>query len=188
MIPVVRVKFVEGRIFWLAFWFVSALVVISDIMAPLLLPSDTVHFHTESLSDDPPVRGLCALPYHLGSFSCHQYYDRSFSLNGNQLPVCVRCFAIHLGYLFALSAAVAFKPRGGFFPSLGVFLPCRFRSPVAIFAFGVVLIVPMAIDGSLQLVTTYSSAVPQRLITGFLYGIAFAGMQIGLHSHTMQKI
>ena len=39
---------------------------------------------------------------------------------------------------------------------------------------------PMVLDGGLQLVTAYVSATPQRVVTGFLYGIGQAGIVIGI--------
>jgi len=79
----------------------------------------------------------------------------------------------------AFAAAVLVKPPSGFFGSLAGFLPRRMRSPFAILAVGLVLMLPMVLDGGLQLVSAYSSGALQRVVTGVLYGIGQAGLVIG---------
>lgn len=46
-----------------------------------------------------------AFMYVLGSRICHQIAERSFHLDGAQLPVCARCFGIYVG--FAAGALLA---------------------------------------------------------------------------------
>jgi uncharacterized membrane protein len=43
--------------------------------------------------------------YHAGSLVCHQRPERSFHLDGAQLPVCARCFGLYLAGAFGLSVA-----------------------------------------------------------------------------------
>ena len=63
-----------------------------------------------------PVR-LAAFLYMFGSVICHQLPDRSFHLDGAQLPVCARCFGLYagaaLGALGGLTEVVGrgFTPR-----------------------------------------------------------------------------
>ena len=102
-------------------------------------------------------------PYAFGALVCHQRPDRSFSLAGNQLPVCERCLAIELGMAAAFALAVLVVPRGGFVASLSAFLPERLRSTAGVLAVGLLLMLPMVLDGGLQLVTAYVSATPQRV-------------------------
>jgi uncharacterized membrane protein len=118
-------------------------------------------------------------PYAFGALVCHQRPDRSFSLAGNQLPVCERCLAIELGMAAACAGAVLVAPHWGFFASFSAFLPVRLRSTAGALAVGLLLMLPMVLDGGLQLVTVYVSATPQRVLTGFLYGIGQAGILIG---------
>jgi uncharacterized membrane protein len=80
----------------------------------------------------------------------------------------------------AFVAAIFVRPPGGFFRSIGAFMPPPLRSPIAIITVGLVLLLPMVFDGGLQIVSTYNSAIAQRLVTGFLYGIGQAGIVIGL--------
>ena len=44
-----------------------------------------------------PVAGVV---YAAGSFICHQLPERSFHLQGAQLPVCARCFGLYCGGAF----------------------------------------------------------------------------------------
>ncbi len=48
--------------------------------------------------------GLTDVAYLLGDFLCHQMEDRSFIINGSQMPVCVRDFGLLTG--FSIGAAV----------------------------------------------------------------------------------
>jgi uncharacterized membrane protein len=48
---------------------------------------------------------LAAFLYMFGSVICHQLPDRSFHLDGAQLPVCARCFGIYAGGAVAALAA-----------------------------------------------------------------------------------
>ncbi|HTM04385.1 MAG TPA: DUF2085 domain-containing protein [Vicinamibacterales bacterium] len=50
----------------------------------------------------PPVS---AALYLSGSFICHQRPERSFHLDGAQLPVCARCLGIYAGAAFGAMAA-----------------------------------------------------------------------------------
>lgn len=51
--------------------------------------------------------------YTAGSFICHQIPERSFHLDGIQLPVCARCFGLYGGGALGsvIGAISAFRPR-----------------------------------------------------------------------------
>jgi uncharacterized membrane protein len=40
-------------------------------------------------------RWMTAIVYHAGSLICHQRPERSFHIDGVQLPVCARCFGLY---------------------------------------------------------------------------------------------
>ena len=163
------------RAIWVLLLLASLAVVLPQVAVSLVLPPGTVHAPvTPSLGE--PV----TWPYAFGALVCHQLPDRSFTIAGNQFPVCERCLAVELGMVAALAAAVLVAPRGGFVTALSAFLPGRLRSRAGVLAFGVALMLPMVLDGGLELATAYVSATPQRLLTGFLYGIGQAGVVIGL--------
>lgn len=86
-------------------------------------------------------------------WGCHQLPERSFFLNGYQFPVCARCTGIIIGYLISFIYAILCSP-------LSVYLE-------------IFLIIPMSIDGLLQLLTKYTSNNFKRFITGLLAGFGF---------------
>lgn len=163
------------RTIWIGVLLLSLFVVIPQILVPLALPADTVRLPMLTSLGQPAT-----WPYAFGALVCHQWPDRSFAFAGNQLPVCERCLAVEFGMVAAFGAAVVVKPPSGFFPSLAAFLPRRMRSQFAVLGVGLVLMFPMVVDGGLQLMSAYVSGTPQRVTTGFLYGIGQAGLVIGL--------
>ena len=94
-------------------------------------------------------------------FGCHARPERSFFFRGKQFPICARC----TGELIGMLAGI----------------------PIAIFAgypdFPVVILmmIPMVLDGFLQLLTTYESGNIRRLLTGMLFGVAFIFCFIYFH-------
>lgn len=86
-------------------------------------------------------------------WGCHQLPDRSFFYKGYQIPVCARCTGIIIGYFISIIYAILFH---------------QLKITTSI-----VLIMFMAIDGTLQLLTAYSSTNTKRLITGMLAGFGF---------------
>jgi uncharacterized membrane protein len=159
---------------WILLFVAALVVILPQFVIPFALPAGMVHTPVPASFGEPTT-----WPYAFGALVCHQRPDRSFSLAGNQLPVCERCLAIELGMAAAFALAVLVAPRGGFVASLSAFLPERLRSTAGVLAVGLLLMLPMVLDGGLQLVTTYVSATPQRVLTGFLYGIGQAGIVIG---------
>jgi uncharacterized membrane protein len=121
-----------------------------------------------------------AFVYGFGDVNCHQKYERSWSINGNQMPVCTRDIGIFAGIAFA---AFLFSRRGAnrwtirdtilsVFPDERVewcYLPDR-RFMVA-FGGIALLLVPTALDGGIQAITDYESTNLKRLVTGFPMGI-----------------
>ncbi|MDP7002524.1 MAG: DUF2085 domain-containing protein [Candidatus Thalassarchaeaceae archaeon] len=122
-----------------------------------------------------------AVAYGLGDLNCHQKHQRSWEINGNQMPVCSRDIGILLG--FAIGCAVfgfrglnRWTVRDSF---LSVF-PDDWLVPIylkdfrlmAVFAILGVGLTPMAIDGFTQLfLDSYESTNPTRVITGFVAGL-----------------
>ena len=56
---------------------------------------------------------------------------------------------------------------------LGFLISCFFRMPPLWLCFAVM--VPMLLDGFIQLLTRYESTNPRRLVTGLLFGYGLAG-------------
>ncbi len=133
--------------------------------APCLADEGTIGFgddgmvggneHEQAIEeiDQPLARAI----YSAGDVYCHQKEVRSLSLNGNQMPVCARDIGVFTGMII-----------GGLFAAV-----YRGRFSVPVFA---ALILPMALDGGIQMVTSYESINTIRLITGYLGGFAVAWM------------
>ncbi len=129
--------------------------------APMIVPSGTL----TDLSGSVSVRDntelfdqLSPLPravYKAGDVECHQLANRSFFINENQMPFCARDVGLFVG-LAAASGVATFV---------------RYKiNPLFVLAG----LVPIGIDGGLQLVTSYESNNALRLATGLLAGVVLA--------------
>ncbi|WP_459500503.1 DUF2085 domain-containing protein [Bacillus sp. C1] len=84
-------------------------------------------------------------------FGCHQNKNRSFHYHNHYFPLCARCTGELIG-LF-----------------LGIALYFYFQFPYFIYILGMI---PLVIDGGLQLLTSYQSNNSKRVITGSVFGIS----------------
>ncbi|MDU8967475.1 MAG: DUF2085 domain-containing protein [Clostridium sp.] len=89
----------------------------------------------------------------IGGYTCHQMHERSFSYKGYQFPVCARCTGILVGQIIGLICIVL-----------------DFRINLL---WSLVLIIPMAIDGLIQLMKIIKSNNIRRFVTGFMAGIGY---------------
>lgn len=90
-------------------------------------------------------------------FGCHCRSDRSFYYHGKKFPICARCTGELIGIIFAFIT--------NFFFNLSVSI-C------------ICLMIPMLVDGFLQLKTAYESTNFRRVITGFLFGYSLCALFI----------
>ena len=125
-----------------------------------------------------------AFVYGFGDLNCHQKHERSWDINGNQMPVCTRDIGIFLG-LFA--GALLFGWRGlnrwtirdsflSVFPDDAlepIYLADR-RMLAMLVVIGIGL-GPMAVDGFTQMLTDYESNNPLRILTGIAAGVGLGG-------------
>lgn len=92
-------------------------------------------------------------------FGCHCRDDRSFHYMRDgrmcKAPICARC----TGELFGLLLGIVWTFFG---------LP-DWRLLAA-------LMIPMILDGTIQLFTSYESTNPRRFVTGFLFGFGLWGV------------
>ena len=92
--------------------------------------------------------------FYLGfSDSCHQQDVRSFHLNGTKLAVCSRCFGIYFGLILA-SIFYPFIHEKNLHPRILI-----------------IFLMPLALDGTTQLLGFRQSNNTLRFITGLLFGI-----------------
>lgn len=134
--------------------------VILLFLSPLLIAPNTIYLgnngkvsvmDNESYINSHIHNPIFRAVYLVGDFMCHQHADRSFFINGNQMPFCARCTGIFLGMAFGAFVGSFFRVRIG----LGLYI---------------LIILPMGIDGVLQLLTPYESTNLIRIITGMLVG------------------
>lgn len=85
-------------------------------------------------------------------FGCHCKKERSFHYKGKAFPICARCTGELVGMIFSLF--FSFFQR----PSVLVCILCM---------------IPMVIDGFVQMLTQYESNNRRRFITGCLFGYGF---------------
>jgi uncharacterized membrane protein len=106
--------------------------------------------------DRPPIvhlpRALRTRP--AAWLGCHGIPDRCLTLGAWRSPICARCVGLLAGYPVAVAALFALGP------------PTPTRALV-----GALLLLPAAIDGGLQALTSYRSATARRLATGVLAGL-----------------
>ncbi|MBC7107584.1 MAG: DUF2085 domain-containing protein [Methanomassiliicoccales archaeon] len=148
---------IETAVFILfSIWFLVILT------SPFLVPSDTVNDlsgFVGQIDNAEIVERMNPLPriiYTIGDIYCHQKSDRSYFINGNQMPFCARDFGIFAGLTLGMLIAL---------------LAPKIRINAITF---VLMFIPLVIDGALQLLTSYESTNPLRLFTGILAGIAVA--------------
>ena len=129
--------------------------------APLLVPAGTLTDLSGSVSvrDNTELfEGLSPLPraiYRAGDAECHQIANRSFFINDNQMPFCARDVGLFVG-LAAASGVATFV---------------RYKiNPLFVLAG----LVPIGVDGGVQLVTSYESNNFLRVATGLLAGVVLA--------------
>lgn len=84
----------------------SAVMLAGILVSPFLAPSGAFLFDggTPGLIDGWwRGHGAAGIPYAIGDVICHQELERSFVLNGSQLPVCMRDTGIVAGVLLGLA-------------------------------------------------------------------------------------
>lgn len=131
------------------------------VLSPFLVPSNTLNDLSGVVGgheNENQFRNLGPVPhavYWLGDAECHQLASRSFFLNGNQMPFCARDLGLFLGLMVGFLAATF----------------VRWKIPPLFVLLG---LVPIAIDGGLQQVTTYESNNLLRVATGLVAGLVLA--------------
>ncbi len=138
-----------------AAWFV--LVVAAAFMVPHGMFTDlsgTTGTHdNEDLFDQ--VHPLPHAIYWIGDGECHQLANRSYFLNGNQMPFCARDVGLFAG------VAIGF--------GVVTFMLIKINP-----LFALAGIAPLGVDGTVQMFTDYESTNILRLATGLVAGAACA--------------
>jgi uncharacterized membrane protein len=103
--------------------------------------------------------------YDYFSQECHQLAERSFFINGRPMPLCSRCTGIAIG---CLAGQLSYYLLKDFYFNT-IYAEYNVLPAIVIILLGML---PLVIDGSLQVFTDYKSNNPLRLGTGILFGIS----------------
>tara|TARA_Y100001970_G_scaffold292678_1_gene435132 strand:- start:61508 stop:62287 length:780 start_codon:yes stop_codon:yes gene_type:complete len=126
--------------------------------------------------DMNPISGMI---YAIGDLNCHQKWERSWEVNGNQMAVCTRDVGILFGFtifclLWRFRGLNRWTVRDTFLSILPdnkiekyYYNDKRMLVMITILTIG---LLPMAVDGFTQLGTSYESTNQVRIITGTLAG------------------
>jgi len=148
-----------------SFWFLG------NVASPYLAPAGTINLGEDGLTGinaglednadqiDEIDSAFARIFYNAGDANCHQHASRSFFLNENQMPFCARCTAIFFGIVIGVAILMFLVIELNIFWLLAG-------------------LVPMGLDGGIQLLTEYESTNVLRAITGSIAGIT-AGLAIG---------
>ena len=110
---------------------------------------------------------LAKFIYYVGDLNCHQLSQRSYSYNDNQMSFCVRDTGIFLGLV------------------LGFMYASR-KKIVLTLPLVIATLLPIGLDGTIQLLTDYESTNPKRLITGLIAGVV-TGIAINIIADSLDK-
>ena len=120
-----------------------------------------------------------AFVYAFGDLNCHQKFERSWTINGNQMPVCARDVGIFFGlalggWLFSRRGLNRWTTRDSFltlFPDrMTAQLYVKDRRMLAMIGTGLLFCLPVVLDGGIQAVTAYESVNTVRVLTGLPFG------------------
>ena len=120
--------------------------------------------------------------YAFGDFNCHQKYERSWEINGNQMPVCTRDVGIFFGaFLIGLMWIRIGHNRWTIRDSFLSVFPDKYLKSIyeknhrslAFYGLGIFCILPILLDGGFQAISDYESNALKRIITGTIFGMGF---------------
>ena len=135
------------------------------VAAPLSLPAGSVKDLSgavgvvDNANQTAGMNPFAKTIYDSGDINCHQKASRSLFINGNEMPYCSRCvgifFGMALGTLFSLYFIVELR-----------------------LSYILAALLPIGMDGGMQLLGFWESTNPVRLVTGGLAGF-ITGMALG---------
>ena len=157
--------------------------------APHTHEDGTIHYHSQfAWMELDPYTGFI---YAFGDLNCHNKHERSWEINGNQMPVCTR----DVGIFFGLAIGGLVFSRKGYnrwtikdtclslIPDklLEKIYRANYRT-LSWLGFGILLCVPLMIDGFTQLLTDYESNNLARILTGAPFGFGLAILISSMYS------
>ena len=158
---ILRIRGIEIPTLTLIIFLITLIWSIGTVIAPYTLPANSVNDLTgkvgpvDNAEITEDMNPYAKFYYQAGDANCHTIKERSFFLNGNQMPFCVRDVAIFFGLVLGLGIA--------FFVVIEIKLWWLIGG-----------LVPIGVDGTTQLLTSYESNNIFRLATGLLAGLVVA--------------
>ena len=125
---------------------------------------------------------FAATTYAFGDFNCHQKHERSWEINGNQMPVCTRDIGIFLGaFLIGIIWTRYGHNRWTIKDSFISIFPDKKLNQIyeknhrnlLFWGIGCLALVPILLDGGIQAISNYESGTFRRIFTGALFGGGF---------------
>lgn len=116
------------------------------------------------------IAGTIQTAYHM---TCHQLPERSLFIEGYEMAVCSRCFAIYAAFLAGCVAFAFFRTKLKIWSIVWYIVLCV---PMAIDGFAQLfsVAIPRTIGPGWQIIWTVESTNELRLITGVIFGLASA--------------
>ncbi|UCF08960.1 MAG: DUF2085 domain-containing protein [Thermoplasmata archaeon] len=170
---IVRMRGVEIPVVTLIIFAISAFWSAGMVLAPLSLPASSVTDLTGTVGpmDNTDVtedmNPYAKAFYEAGDSQCHTIKERSYYINGNQMPFCVRDVGLFFGLTLGLLITLFYRFELKWWWLLGG-------------------LVPIGIDGTVQLVTAYESTNLIRLLTGGLASLVTC-LALGWMIHDISK-
>tara|TARA_Y100000766_G_scaffold267042_1_gene261896 strand:- start:47 stop:766 length:720 start_codon:yes stop_codon:yes gene_type:complete len=169
--------------FFLASFFLAPVFAESGTIVELSGRANVLDYH--NLENDQgftwtELNFYSASIYAFGDLNCHNKYERSWTINGNQMPVCVRDVGIFLGlalggFVYSRRGVNRWTVRDTFLSILpdDTLQPIykSNRRTLVFIAIGLLCVVPLALDGFTQLLMDRESTAFLRLVTGIPFGL-----------------
>ncbi len=189
----ISLKYLSGRVNKVVFviFIIVLFYTVSLFIAPLTLEPGTVEglngaanriVHSHEWQD---LSYYHHAVYLFSDLNCHQQHERSYTLNGNQMPVCARDVGIFVG--FSLGFLLMSFVRGArdlkdiLLDTMNLDTEMsETKKTIFLIIVGAVLALPLILDGSIQLVSDYESFNAFRTFTGLLFGFGFSVFISGL--------
>ncbi len=185
-------RILESKVLWIIF-IISLIWTVSIFLAPFTIEPGTVtnlegganRIDFNEIWSSMPI--YPRIIYYLGDAECHQISERTFYLNGNQMPVCARDVSIFLFITLGLLAGMLTKRNyyisAGFLSTFPRRIQGFVNRTIGAKWFAILFIVlclaPVALDGGIQLVSDYESSNLIRFLTGIPAGFV-AGLLIAI--------
>lgn len=161
-------------LFWTISMFIAPMTLAPNTVSDLEGRANIVDFGDLWDSLPPYQKAI----YYFGDYNCHQKWYRSFTINNNQMPVDARMtsifFFVNLGFLNIMFVEVdssASITMFNVFPKKfrGI-IQKRIKPEIFMILIIILAIIPVAIDGFTQLLTSYESNNFTRVLTGISMG------------------